>query len=209
MPIVQDYKFTYANGTSLSGLLPDAGDPGGALTLTGGTGEVQANRANITSNSSVVQTPDIGTADYTARVVVRALTLGVNSPVFETRNTGTTTFFCIIGNANEIALRYFDGSTSNTVGSAYAFTPVANTDYTVEVTHSGNTHTVKLDGATIIGPVSYTGSNNTVGVRFVVSGAGSTSTTGWHFDRVTVETTAGGPTPAPSFGRYGVRGPVR
>jgi hypothetical protein len=200
--VVQDHQFTYSNGTSLSGL---AGDVGGNLTLTGGTAEVQSNRAVFTNNAAVAQTPSIGTADYTLRVVVRALTTGINVPAIEARNNGTTTFYVLIGNANAISLNYYDGATGILIGSAYSWTPSATTDYTVDMICSGNEFTVKLDGSTIIGPVSYTGNSATTGVKFYVSGSGSTSSTGWHFDRVTVETPdAGGNAPRSQF--YHIQG---
>jgi hypothetical protein len=96
---------------------------------------------------------------------------------------------------NNLQLRRLIGGATNAMGSTdYAWSPTDGVDYTVEIVVLGSSISVKLDGSTVIGPVTdttYTSASQ-AGLRIGGTGAEPNTTTGWHQDSFEVDTVSAG-----------------
>lgn len=183
MAILYQHDFTGANGTAVTSLIPTIGAEQ-FQEFAGGSTLVHDNRAYCSAAVSVVGPPsDVATNDYTVRALWRCVTNTGTQWILG--RSATNAYYVAIGPANIVLYRDV-GGTSTVLGSAYAWSPAAGADYEVALVMQGTSISVTLGGTTIIGPVTDTNATSG-GFGILFESAGST-TTGWHCDRIIVET---------------------
>jgi hypothetical protein len=218
MAIIWRSTFTAADGTNVTSITPEVG--GALLTVPGGVLPLQVTadraRTNTGDNYSICQTPPLGAnANYIVRAIARQITSASFSWKLHSRalwasgNVGVG--YELYYEPGFLRLRANDGSGWVVLGTTTSFTGSNGVDCTVELVCNGNQISAAINGTTRLGPFTNTlvsGAN--AAVLEVAESTGNQATAGWHWDSFEVDTIGGsGPTPAPSFGRYGVRGPVR
>lgn len=191
MAVLYLHDFTASNATLVQSDAPTTGTNN--LTATTGTARIQSNRGYRASDPSCVYTTNetFGTADYFVRATWRQLTA-------ETSNT-----FRLVGRKASANASYFveyalattdlrlysrSGGTNTHIGSAYSWSPSLTTDYVVDLVMNGSSISVKLDGATVIGPVTDTANSSAGQSEFLISSSGTNgSGKDWHIDNFTVD----------------------
>lgn len=195
MTILYDNPFTGTSDTLVQSQTIATISRGSRFVVLTNSARIANNRAYRAADPTCEYITDevFGTSSYTVNASMRQST------------AETTNNFRIMGryvDANnyyflEYSLATTDiklwkrvAGTNTQLGSSYSWSPALNTTYALELVINADQISVKLDGATIIGPVTDTGvpatsSPNQIGFR-INSGGTATSGKDWQIDRILV-----------------------
>lgn len=200
MAVVYQHLFTGADDDLVTTLTPAVGS-NLLLSIDGTSGaraRVTSNRArkNATAASTGggITQETFGTADYAVRGLWRYVGTGT-SLTFRLygRATNSTTCYRLSWFGGTLTLAVLNAGTT-TLGT-YALALSVNDEKTVELVMNGNQISAKVDGATVIGPV--TNSVHTASAQAGFSteeyGNNSAATVGFHLDWFEVDTIGAAP----------------
>lgn len=186
-------SMTAGDGTALAS---HTGEAGATWTKhTGWTGDItiNSNRAVGINNTE---------AHYYASGVPTSANYDVSATIFDVSN-GTFTLAGVMGrmvvgtNTGYAAFANFDGSTARVylkrfvngtgtdMSSTVITTPTVGSSHTLILRMNGNSLSALWDGAVVVGPLTDTNISAAGRAGVIHSGAGSSSTAGWHIDSVT------------------------
>lgn len=194
MPIIYRNTFTAADGTNLTAITPEVGSAMTAVT-TNPSLRVTNNRArvNVGNNYGINATPSLGAdANYIVRLVGRQLTSASFAWKFWARATSDLqTSYEVYYEPSFLRLRAIVAGTPTTLGSTTAWAGVNGSDHTVELEMNGTQILVRIDGVVRLGPFT----NSAVTSAGVVAletaeYTANTTTAGWHWDSLEVDTLA-------------------
>jgi hypothetical protein len=184
-PFVSD-TFTGTNGTLLNA---HVGELGATWTKHGfygaGSYTINANRIYLTAANAGYYSSAIPTSpDYDVEAIIHCFSNNVGSIQFSGRmSTTRDTMYLVVVTTGQIQLYSFVEAAGTSLG-VFNNTFVAGNDYTVRLRMVGSSISVKLNGTTVIGPVTDTAitAAGRVGVRG--SGGLAGTATSFHMDSI-------------------------
>lgn len=151
----------------------------------------------------------ITTADYITQATFRQVTAesGNKFRLMARRASASAMYFVEYDSATaDLKLYKRTGGVNTQIGSSYGWTPSTVTDYVVQLICQGTSISVKLDGSTVIGPVTDATNSAAGQAGFLVTSSGAFATTkDWHIDNISVDTIVSAATAVISSG-YAQRG---
>lgn len=202
------HTFSVANATLLQSAAANTGTNLQSLT---GSGRVQSGRGYRSADPTMEYATNqaFSVADYITQATWRQVTAetGNKLRLMARRASANAMYFLEYDSATaDVKLYVRSGGTNTQIGSSHSWSPSTATDYVFQLICQGSSISVKIDGSTVIGPV--TNATNTAAGQagFLVTSSGTNGTgKDWQIDNISVDTIVATSTAVISSG-YAQRG---